>query len=154
MLPAHSVSSSTLRLLALLSPLYSESIPVFPLPVRSPGVFATPLGLCHVINLVGRRATLRVPQIYDGDMLDPVKQARSARDFVSRERGVVVRFAGVHRRCFLFLFFFYTLLLSVSYPFSVIFAITSGPVSTGESRDINHDYGALKRRQPPSFALP
>lgn len=61
---------------------------------------------------------------------------------------MVVCFTGVGS--FLFLFFFPTPLLPVSYPFSVIFAITSGPVS--KSRDINHDYGALKRREPPSFA--
>lgn len=43
----------------------------------------------------------RVPQIYDGDMLDPVKQARSARDFISEreERGGEVCFARVHRLC-------------------------------------------------------
>lgn len=43
----------------------------------------------------------RVPQIYDGDMLDPVKQARSARDFISERGGGgkgKVCFAGVHRR--------------------------------------------------------
>ena len=40
----------------------------------------------------------RVPQIYDGDMLDPVKQARSARDFISERGRGEVCFAGVHRR--------------------------------------------------------
>lgn len=81
----------------------------------------------------------RVPQIYDGDMLDPVKQARSARDFISEreERG-----GGLFRESsssllrmlpFLLLFFPPPL-----YPFSVIFAITSEPSSRF-------------RRQIPSF---
>lgn len=78
---------------------------------RSLGVFAVPAAcLCDSprslsrYKLVWRLARAlppscyhRVPQIYDGNMLDPVKQARSARDFVS-ERGEVC-FARVHRLC-------------------------------------------------------
>ena len=147
--PSSSCTPTPTHFLSLLSPSLSRPVQPPSIPLRRSFSLLRSFAACLCYRLprslsryklVARaQPSYWVPQIYDGDMSDSLKQVRSARDFISEG---FHEFIVCEASSTLFYFFFFYSAPAKPVPFSVISTITSRlDFGFGETSSfaINHD---------------